>query len=81
MAAVTLDQYLEEVRELLELVGDVEISIPRSHAGEIKMLKLGLQRIEAQLAAGESSRRKLRDHNARKRRLSTGADVPLWGER
>lgn len=79
MAVVTLDDYLAEVRELLELVEDVEVSIPKSHAGQIKMLRLGIQRIEAQLAAGEKSRRKLRDHHARKKRLSTGAAVPLWG--
>lgn len=78
MAHVTLDDYLEEVRELIELAQDAEVAIPAPHVGRVKMLRIGLQRMEAQLAAGESSRAKLRAHKARKNRLSTGAAVPLW---
>lgn len=78
MAHVTLDDYLEEVRELIELAEDMEMVLPPHHSGRAKMMRLGLQRIEAQLAAGESSRAKLRAHKARKGRLSTGAAIPLW---
>jgi hypothetical protein len=80
MAHVTLDDYLEQVRELIELAEDAELVLPPHHVGRMKMLRLGLQRMEAQLGAGESSRAKLRAHKARKNRLSTGAQVPLWGD-
>jgi len=80
MAATTLDEYLDEVRELVVLVEAFEIELTPQFRSRAKMLKLGLLRIEAQLAAGESSRAKLRAHKARKARLSTGAAVPLWGD-
>jgi len=80
MAKVTLDDYLDEVRELVVLAEAFEIELTPQFRARAKMLKLGLLRIEAQLAAGESSRAKLRAHKARKNRLSTGAAVPLWGD-
>lgn len=66
MTQVSLDDYLDEVRELVELAKDLEVTVPPAVRGPVKMLRLGLQRVEAQLAAGENSRAKLRAHKARK---------------
>lgn len=80
MAYVTLDDYLDQVRELLVIAHELEISTEKPTRNVVKMLRLGLQRIESELAAGESSRAKLRAHKARKRAEKGPADTPLWGE-
>ena len=66
MTQVSLDDYLDEVRELVELAKGLEVTAVPADRGPVKMLRLGLQRVEAQLAAGENSRAKLRAHKARK---------------
>lgn len=81
MTQVSLDDYLDEVRELVELAKDLEVTVPPAVRGPVKMLRLGLQRVEAQLAAGENSRAKLRAHKARKAERASKLLEPIPFER
>lgn len=77
MAYVTLDDYLDEVGELVELAEELEPLTSGEVSLRVKMLLLGLKRVEAQLSAGASSRRKLRDHKARRALQAPTGQVPI----
>lgn len=80
MPGKTKNQLLAEIREVMETTVEYKRLEPGVARGMLRTAHLGLRAIEAELAAGERERDTVKRCKDKRRRLSTGAEVPLWGD-
>jgi hypothetical protein len=80
VAQRTLDEYLEDVTELVDMSREYERMPKGAPRNLMHMIHLHAAKMQAEMEKGAYQRKKSREYKAKKRRLSTGADVPLWGE-
>ena len=78
MARKTKNEYLAEVRELIDVAENYP-SLPAGPARNMMhMVYFGLLALERDLAAGESNRAKVARHKAKVRGGAVCGDVPLF---
>lgn len=76
----TKDDIAETVGNALDLLEEADLRDLRSVLGAVPEAVKVLRALHEELAVGRVEREKSRRRKAKARRLSTGAEVPLWGE-
>ena len=80
MAQRTLDDYLEDVRNLLAVVADWDIKDEKDLRTDARFVEQGLKTMEAHLDRGNGERAKQRRRKDRERYAAVKGSTPLWGE-
>jgi len=77
VAQKTLDEYLDDVEDILETARELEVCLTGPARDVAKMVRLGLERMQAELDKGSYQRRKSRDFKASRARQRVQGEVPL----
>lgn len=80
MSVRTKDDIAETVGNALDLLEEADLRDLKSVLGAVPAAVKVLRALHEELAVGRVEREKSRRRKAKARKLSTGAEVPLWGE-
>ena len=80
MAQLKFNDIADTVGDLLDRLEETDLTSPRSVTLTYQEVTASLRALHAALEVGRRDRDKAARAKAKSSRLSTGAEVPLWGD-